>query len=333
MAYSAGSGGPPPSTTQSTGQTNTQASNQSNTTSYQSSNQSNTSTYQSEGTMAGSTLQAFFATRKNKMPLINPKVNAIQRLSQRAVKNQIAKKNEFYDGNSKMVKEGTVYHIHQTRGITEHYMTGGEHNSLSKLIYPMSNDVSDFALYNSLNKQSPMKLKSTTTLPTENDYKKKRYTRYFAKQSNDKNEPAFEISKGNSGRSPLYNYTEIVWHITGDKDIVYSKNIKAIKNASFNIPSIKKILTPFQFYRFIENLSDADALRKKLGMMDLSGYNTTTQSSAFGTNTGGGGAGTCSLGPQYTSKAACEAAGGNWTDSNPSGFDVNGDEVLPPKMC
>ena len=274
-------------------------------------------------------LNKIFQQRKNKLPLVNPTINAINNATERAVKNLIAKKNEFYYSNRKIVKAGTSYHTHYTSQLTQHFMTGAEHSSLSKLIYPTKRDVSQFTYYNSLNKQSPLKLNSRVTIPTEDDYNNGTYTRYFAKQANDKNEPSFEIRKSNFASSPLYNYITVNWSISGNKNSVYVRNIREINRASRSIPNIKKILTPFQFYRFKENLSVADRLAN---MMDLSGYNTVTQSD-FGTNTGGGDAGTCSLGSQYTTKAACEAAGGSWTDANPSGFDKDGNEVEPPKMC
>ena len=71
--------------------------------------------------------------------------------------------------------------------------------------------------------------------------------------------------------------------------------------ASISISDIRRILTPFQFYVFEENLSDAERIRRKLQ-------------------------GSCSLGPQYTTKASCEAAGGVWTDGTTGlSTDGNGD--------
>ena len=59
---------------------------------------------------------------------------------------------------------------------------------------------------------------------------------------------------------------------------------------------INRILTPFQFYRFEENLSDADLLRRRLAnMMDLSGYNTVTQSDINASSSGDDDAGAIRL--------------------------------------
>ena len=292
-------------------------------------------------------LNKIFQQRKNKLPLVNPTINAINNVTERAVKNLITKKNEFYYSNRKIVKAGTSYHTHYTSQLTQHFMTGAEHSSLSKLIYPTKRDVSQFTYYNSLNKQSPLKLNSRVTIPTEDDYNNGTYTRYFAKQANDKNEPSFEIRKSNFASSPLYNYTTVNWFISGNKNSVYARNIREINRASRSIPNIKKILSPFQFYRYEEDLSSAEDRRNALlAMLELmksnfadflANYNTTTQTGSGtggdGTNTGAGSAGTCSLGSQFTTKEACEAAGGSWTDANPSGFDKDGNEVEPPKMC
>ena len=184
MAYSAGSGGPPPAGI--TGQNN----NQTNTTQYQNDNVEETTNVQN----ANSDLQMLFDARKNKLPLTNPVVNAIHKSTERAVKNLVTKANEFYDENSKMVKSGTPYHIHYTSQLTQHFMTGAEHSHLSKLIYPLKSDVTQFTYYNSLNKQKPLKLNSQTTIPTGDDYRKKSYKRYFAKQANDKNQPSKETN-------------------------------------------------------------------------------------------------------------------------------------------
>ena len=194
----------------------------------------------------GLELKRLFEARENKLPLVNPIVNAINQLTVRAVKNQITKANEFYYENGKMVKGGRDYHIHYTSNLGEYFMTGPEHNPLSKLIFPLAYDISQFNYYNTLNQQSPLKLISNTTIPTEEDYKNGSYRRYFAKQANDKNQPIFEVSKQDFQSSPLYNYVSLRWYIAGNKNYVYAQNLKEIRIAS---NGINRILTPFQFYR------------------------------------------------------------------------------------
>ena len=314
-AYSAGSSGPPPTTTtqQSSG-----GSSYTQTTTTQQSSEGDSSY-----TLTNSKLQQLFEARKNKLPLINPVVDAINQITERAVKNQIAKANEFYYENGKPVKAGTTYHIHYTTDLGEYFMSGGVHNSTSKLMFPLKYDVSQFTYYNTLNEQSPLKLSSQVVSPKEEDYKKGSYRRYFAKQANDKNQPTFEVSKQDFQSSPLYNYVQLRWYVTGAKNYVYSQNIKQIRIASATIVTIKKLLTPFQFYRFEENLSVADRLAN---MMDLSNYNIVTQSdqNTSSDGTAGGYDGNINL-----------DGDGNYlgNDSNNSELDADGNEIGTPDIC
>ena len=297
-AYSAGSSGPPPTTT--------------------------TTTHTTENIqMVNLDLKRLFEARKNKLPLINPVVDAINQITERAIQNQIAKANEFYYENGKPVKAGTTYHIHYTTDLGEYFMSGGVHNSTSKLMFPLKYDVSQFTYYNTLNEQSPLKLSSQVVSPKEEDYKKGSYKRYFAKQANDKNQPTFEVSKQDFQSSPLYNYVQLRWYVTGAKNYVYSQNLNQIRIASATIVTIKKLLTPFQFYRFEENLSIADRLAN---MMDLSNYNTVTQSdqNTSSDGTAGGYDGNINL-----------DGDGNYlgNDSNNSELDADGNEIGTPDIC
>ena len=309
-AYNAGSGGAPP-TQQTTG---------GGTTYTQTTQQTETSDGAAGGSsyaQTNSQLNQLFEARKNKLPIVNPLVNAINQITERAIKNQIAKANEFYYENGKPVKAGTTYHIHYTTDLGEYFMSGGVHNSTSKLMFPLKYDVSQFTYYNTLNEQSPLKLSSQVVSPKEEDYKKGSYKRYFAKQANDKNQPTFEVSKQNFQSSPLYNYVSLRWYITGNKNYVYSQNTKQIRIASARIATIKKLLTPFQFYRFEENLSIADRLAN---MMDLSNYNTTTQSNINVSSTEGLGDGSGD-------------GGGLVSDSSSYTTDADGNIEDEEKMC
>ena len=208
----------------------------------------------------------------------DPNIRAIHSVTERKVENLKTEKNQFRFANGKVLAKGFPYHIHYTKNLSEFFMSEAKHSSNSKLIFPMEIDASNFTYYNVLNKQSLMKLNNKATIPTEEDYKKRSYKRYFVKQANDKNQPPFEISKQDYQTSPLYNYVELRWYIRGERNKVYAQNIKAINIASNSISDIKRILSPFQFYRFEENLSDADKLRRRLAnMMDLSNYNTVNQ--------------------------------------------------------
>ena len=113
------------------------------------------------------------------------------------------------------------------------------------------------------------------------------------------------------------------WYVTGAKNYVYSQNIKQIRIASATIVTIKKLLTPFQFYRFEENLSVADRLAN---MMDLSNYNIVTQSyqNTSSDGTAGGYDGNINL-----------DGDGNYlgNDSNNSELDADGNEIGTPDIC
>ena len=196
-------------------------------------------------------------------------------------------------------------------------MSGGVHNSISKLMFPLKYDVSQFSYYNTLNEQSPLKLNSRTTTPTEKDYKKGSYKRYFAKQSNDENQPTFEVSKQDFQSSPLYNYVQLRWYISGTKNYVYSQNLNQIRIASATIVTIKKLLTPFQFYRFEENLSVADRLAN---MMDLSNYNTVTQSDQNTSSDGTAGG--------YEGQLGADGLNDYNTE-----LDADGNEIGTPDLC
>ena len=264
-----------------------------------------------------SQLNQLFEARKNKLPIVNPVVNAINQITERAIKNQIAKANEFYYENGKPVRAGTTYHIHYTTDLGEYFMSGGVHNYTSKLMFPLKYDVSQFSYYNTLNGQSPLKLNNQTTIPTEEDYKNGSYKRYFAKQSNDENQPTFEVSKQDFQSSPLYNYVQLRWYISGTKNYVYSQNLNQIRIASATIVTIKKLLTPFQFYRFEENLSVADRLAN---MMDLSNYNTVTQSDQNTSSDGTAGG--------YEGQLGADGLNDYNTE-----LDADGNEIGTPDLC
>ena len=256
---------------------------------------------------------------------IDPMIEAIHSVTERKVENLTAEKNQFRFANGRILGEGLSYHIHYTKNLDEFFMSGPQHSSTSQLLFPMGLDVSNFTYFNILNKQSPLKLNNKVTIPTEQNYSKGSYKRYFAKQVNDENQSPIEVSKEDYQSSPLYNYVQLRWYISGPRNYVYAENIKSINIASISISDIRRILTPFQFYVFEENLSDAERIRRKLQ-------------------------GSCSLGPQYKSKAACEAAGGVWTDGttglstdgngnyvgnseNDGKIDAAGDFLDPNRLC
>jgi len=220
---------------------------------------------------------------------LDPLVKQVHDNTERKVENLKAEKNQFTYRNGKLVAAGFPYHIHYTKDLVEVFMTEAVHSPNSKILIPISNDVSNFTYYNTLNKQEILKLKSKFNPPKNSDYGKGSYLRYFASQANDDNEPPIEVSKDDFETSSLYVYARVRWYISGKKGLVYSKNIQEIQKASFRIPNIRKVLSPFQFYSFSNdsNISDSEKLERIIN-------------------------GSCSLGDQYKSKVACENAGGIW---------------------
>ena len=270
-------------------------------------------------------IRKMFNDRISRIKNLDPEIDEIVFNTERTVKGFLTNKREFIYKNGSFVKSGRDYHIHYTKYNDEYFMTGVKHNKMSRVIYPYDFKQTNHGYYNTLNKQSPLYISSQATVPTEEDYDNGSFTRYFAQKANEKQSPVFEVSVDVFGSSPLYEYISLNWYITGAINVVFTANSKEVFKAQRTLPNIKKILTPFQYYRLEENLSTLDKIRNKIaGMADFlanSNYNTNTLSSAddFGDGTGGDGSGglggTCSLGPQYTTKEACIAAGGTWSES------------------
>ena len=152
-----------------------------------------------------SKFQKLIASRTNGKTYVNPRIENIQRESVRTVSDSMKTKlREFTYEDGKFVKPDLHYHIHYTKDLEEHYMTGVAHNPKSKLIFPIN--LSVFSTYNSLNKQAPMHIEPTFRELTEGDYSAGVITRYFARKSNQIMSSPFEISSKQFGISPLYVY-------------------------------------------------------------------------------------------------------------------------------
>ena len=177
---------------------------------------------------------------------------------------------EFIYQSGKYVKKGTLYHIHYTQDLREQFMTGEKHSIFSKLIRPVDIKQRQFSYYNILNKQKPLELKSSANIPTEEDYEMGNYTRYFAKKVNDKNSAPFEVSVEDFQSSPLYIYVSLIWYIKGDKMLVLQANNRQIVIASKTIPNVGKLVSDYQFYRFEENLTPVELVKKRLGIATVS---------------------------------------------------------------
>ena len=211
------------------------------------------------------TLQELIDKRKGKK-YSNSTIESINMKTTRIVTDKITGKKDFkYYGKDVYVKEGVPYHIHYTKSLEEYFMTESQHGELSKLIYPTKKDT-DFSYYNGLNKQSPMILKGTFVLPTEDDYKKSVYERFFAKKANELKSTPFEISSDQFDSSPLYIYVSVIWRIRGNKIKVKEFNDLQIEKARKVMPNIRNVLKDYQFFRFDEILDAKEIVQKKLGI-------------------------------------------------------------------
>ena len=223
--------------------------------------------------------------RKGKSDYNNQTIIDINRRTVRAVTGKITKTGEFIYTDRKPVKPGIPYHIHYTKNLEEHYMTGVSHNQKSKLIYPKKQSV--FSTYNTLNKQSPMILKPTVRKLTKSDYTKGSIIRYFAKKSNEVMSSPFEITDKELNKSPLYIYVTFPWRISGEKGLVNIVNTLSINQAKKIITNIDRVINPFQFYKGsttkLNKLSREEIL-DKLGSITTT-QQTTTESNRPSTTT------------------------------------------------
>ena len=267
-------------------------------------------------------IREIFDSRIARIENLDLEISEVVRKTEREVGGFVTKKREFVYKDASFVKSGQDYHIHYTSDNEEYFMSGVSHNKMSRLIFPINKRKTNYGYYNRLNKQSQLYIESQATTPTDEDYSNGSFTRYFAQKANEKDSPVFEVSVDDYTSSTLYEYVSLTWYISGDRIEVYRANSLEVFRAQETLPNINRILTPFQYYRFSENLTNLERIRNKLaGFEDFlsnSNYNTTTQNPGAGAdNLLGDGSlgGVCSLGPEYTTKEACIAAGGTWSES------------------
>ena len=227
-------------------------------------------------------LKRFLDERKNKLPKVSPNISAIHEKTDRVEKNKVVKEKEFYSKRGKYIPKGTFYHIHYTTDLEVHYMTGGEHNERTQLIFRNNIFDSDFDYYNTLNRQETIKLEPTSKPPTEDEYRVGRMTRYFAKKTNDTKSPVFEVSENDFESSPLYDFVSLLWYIRGNKIRVTKLNQREIKVASIEIPNIERLLPILQYYRSDSVVSAKQSVIDRLGITSEQGEaeqatTTTTQ--------------------------------------------------------
>ena len=221
--------------------------------------------------------------RKGKSDYNNQTIIDINRRTVRAVTGKITKTGEFIYTDRKPVKPGIPYHIHYTKNLEEHYMTGVSHNHKSKLILPLKS--SRFSTYNVLNKQSPISLNPVNLQLTDKDYTNGVVSRFFARKANEVMSAPFEILSSQFGKSPLYIYTSFSWVISGNRDRVRKLNTYTIYKAKQDIPNIGRLLSPLQFYRGSETLITQEEILNKLGVVKTTQQTTTESSTTANTTT------------------------------------------------
>jgi len=148
-------------------------------------------------------------------------IRNINSRTERVVKpEKTAELNEFVYSDGNPVKEGTAYHIHYTKDLEEFYMTETNHDKDKSLLIFPKKSTTNFSIYNKLNKQEKMFLKPTTVDIKDSDYEKGFVRRSFARKTNEKQTPIFEISNTQLETSPLYDYVQLTWYISGKKENV-----------------------------------------------------------------------------------------------------------------
>tara|TARA_B100002019_G_scaffold150832_1_gene129884 strand:- start:1969 stop:2862 length:894 start_codon:yes stop_codon:yes gene_type:complete len=177
-------------------------------------------------------------------------IKYITKNTARVDKGFVTREGEFRYKSGKPVPKDIPYHIHYTNNFEEFYMSGNEHNEISKIIVKVQKPT-DFSVYKSLVEPVKLQLSQYTPVPTPQEYKIGHMKRHFASKPNDTT-PPFEISEDDKDSSPLYVYTTLIWHLKGTKQNVNKINNIAVARAELQMEGIRKILPDLQF--FIEDI-------------------------------------------------------------------------------
>ena len=129
-------------------------------------------------------------------------------------------------------------------------MTGGIHNSESKIINRIINN----SMFNTYSKLKNIKKQSypskSNPKPTESDYRIGTYKRYFAQKANNLDSELFEISQDNFEINNLYRYFSIIWKISGTKleVLLYNTNAVVPLSRQRGNEQLLNILSPLQYW-------------------------------------------------------------------------------------
>jgi len=211
-------------------------------------------------------------------------IDIITKSSVEVIKNAgVTKEREFVDSKDTFVPKGIPYHIHYTSDKREYYMTSGEHETNSILIFKQGKPT-DFKRYRDLvGRKSQQYLEETRSVPGELDYDKGFFTMYFARQANDVNAKVFEISEKDYDKDTrFYDKIFLTLKITGERNDVYDYNTEKILLRE--IRGFRGLLnvriSPLQFYRPSKNT-------KRDVQVRLKNYKQKTPSSTSGGSSGG----------------------------------------------
>ena len=159
---------------------------------------------------------------------------------------------EFKYTHGGSVQPGIEYHIHYTNNKEEVFMTGGVHNSSSKIIERVGDNKSLFSSYTSKKRKPKQPYPNKfIPMPTEGDYGIGNFNRYFAQKANNLNGELFEISKEDfQNKNSLFRYFKINWRISGKKTEVTEFNKLTLLNAAKNRGNTQllKMLFPLQYW-------------------------------------------------------------------------------------
>ena len=195
---------------------------------------------------------------------------------------------EFIYENGKFVEAGLDYHKVYTTDFKEYCFLGVERANIDVMIIPRFK--SDFKKYSEVSLTEVLNIFSEFKGPSPNDYKKRFFVRYFAQKANQPNATPFDISKEQYKSSPLYIYSKCNRIIFGSNSVKVRKyNNRQIKIASITMPNLKKVLSPFQYFRKSSTLTIRQAVFKKLGFSANFGTGATSSGGTGGSSTGGSG--------------------------------------------
>ena len=125
-------------------------------------------------------------------------------------------------------------------------------------------------------KTQDIRITPFTPSPSQRDYEKQVIRRYFIQKANDRDAVIYEIDKNQKSKfknNPTYNFVEIDWKITGDKEVkvigefeelisIEQMNRLSISSVSEVMPNLKLYLPNLhQFYK--EDTTDSTLISSR----------------------------------------------------------------------